>query len=447
MDNDDPSVTEGLSPEMDLGNSTQPTADDLQAIDTALDEAGVGTPEPVETPEPVKPDPTKPDPTKPDPAKPDPAKPDPAKPDPAKPDPTKPAETPDPAKTAEPTPDEVEAQRVKDLEQLDLDTIKPPHGISPKNAVNFTKLREVAKHYKDQAAAIPALEKKIAELSVAPADLTPEVEKELGELRNFRKVFDIENDPDFQKEFNSKLGALDDEVIAILKKNGLPEEAEKQLRAIGVDKADLNWWEKTILPALPFVDRERVQKRLAERADIAEQKSAEIEKFSGKREEVLAERQNNLVKGFEEQQAEIDKHLEQMTANVPWARFQEVPEKTTKEEKKQIEAHNAEVTKMQEHFRAALYPATPKDRAEVAGAAVASIKLASALDFASARVKELTETKDKLQKELDAIKAAGRPPTSRVPGNRVAPSEAKNRAAMPDEDAIEAGLMEAEGES
>ncbi|MCK9587822.1 MAG: hypothetical protein M0Q93_00500 [Terrimicrobiaceae bacterium] len=419
-----PVTQEGVPPDLDLGNSTQPSADDHSSLDQALDDAGIGVDAPPleEKPPEVVPDEKPPL-------------------EEAKP----PGEVTPEEKPLEvtPKPEDDAAKKTAELEALDLDAVALPKTVSPKNAVNFDKLREVAKHYKSQAAEVPVLRQQLEELKKAAPAAAPEVEAELTELRNFRKIFDIEHDPEFQKQFSEKLGAIDEEVIGILKKNGLSAEAEASLRKIGVGNAELAWWEQTILPNVPFIDRERLQKRLAARADVVDQKTAEVEKFSSQREAVLGERQQKLAKSFEEQQQAIEAHLETMTKDVPWARFQEAPENATAAEKKAVEAHNAEVTEMQKHFQDALYPQTPQARAEVAGAAVASIKLAAALDSTALQLKAVAEAKDKLQKELDAVKAAGKLPTPR-PSTRTAASETADKGKLTDEDAIEAGLQEAE---
>lgn len=332
-----------------------------------------------------------------------------------------------------------------EVSAIDLDNIKAPDDVSPKNLVNFNKLREVAKHFKTEASRIPELEQQLAELQqkVHTAVAPDSILKELEEHRQFRKIFDTENDPEFKKQYDEKLKNLDEDVLSILTKNGLPQETAEKLRANGLDKIPADWWEKTVLPKLSFLDRERIQKRLGERADIADQKFKEIENFRSKRDEFYQQEQQKLVQAYEEEQTQINQHVDVLTKDVPWARYMDVPPNAKPEEIKQIEAHNAEVADLEARFTEALYPKTPSARAEVAAAAVASIKLSSAVNDLATRLRDSNSKAEKLQKELEAIRSAGRSPSARPAGKKSA-TEADGTNKLSDEDAIEQGLMAAE---
>jgi hypothetical protein len=183
-------------------------------------------------------------------------------------------------KAPEPSPEDV----ARELEQIDLDAIQPPADISPRNLVNFDKLRDVARHFKSQASRAAEMEQQLAEVQKNQAQVPDEVLNELTELRLMRKLWDTENDPEFKRQFDEQIGNIDNDVLAILRKNGLPEDTEKQLRQLGLDKVSPKWWEDSVLDKLTFVDQERIRKRLADRADLSENRSKTIEKFQADRE-------------------------------------------------------------------------------------------------------------------------------------------------------------------
>lgn len=429
-------TSEGVPSSLDLGNVEMPNDSQIADLDAALDAAGLGDNEEAK-PEIIEPEvkPIDPEPK--------------AKPAEGEAEPeAKPVEGEPEAKPVDPAPADEAAKKKAELEAIDLDKVKAPEDISPRNLVNFNKLRDVAKHYKSQieqtSTKLQELETRNRELESQPTQAPADLLKELEEHRQFRKIFDAENDPEFKRQFNEKLGSLDQDVLGILRKNGLPEEIEKQLSSIGLDKVSAKWWESEILPKLPFVDRERIQKRLAERADVTDQRAKELEKFSTQREAWLEQEKAQVTQRFQEEQTQIDKHLDLLTQNVPWARYQEVPANASSADRAKIEAHNKSVSEMEQNFRNYLFPKTPADRAEIAAAAVASTKLAGAVDDLAGRLRESNSRAEKLEKELEAIRSAGRSPTAR-PANRRAPSEAPDPSKLSDEDAIEAGLAAAEG--
>ena len=132
-----------------------------------------------------------------------------------------------------------------------------------------------------------------------------------------------------------------------------------------------------------------------------------------------------------------------MTEKVPWARYQEIPAGAKPEDVKRIEQHNATVKDLETRFVEALYPQNPQARAEVAAAAVASIKLAESVTDLSERLQASNERAEKAEKAMEAVRAAGKAPSARQ-GSRKPATEAPDANKMSDEDAIEMGLIAAE---
>jgi hypothetical protein len=429
MANEKSVTNEGVPQELDLGHVEPPSEESMNSLDEAMRAAGIddGIKFPEESRSVAKETAIEPEQEVPAPSDEKPL------------DPNQPADSQTAAPEAKTEPPE------GGYDSVDLDTIQPPQDISPRNLVNFNKLRDMAKHFKTQAEILPQLQQRLQELERRNVQVPQDVAKELEELRTFRRVFDTENDPEFKKQFDGKIESLDNDVLSILMKNGLPEDTAKQIKQVGMDKISPKWWEETILSKLTFVDRERVQKRLAERADTIDQRHQEIQKFQQDRESFVQREQQERVERFNKTEEEIYGHVEQLTENVPWARYQELPEGATPEQIKQIEAHNASVEELERQFVHALFPETSQARAEVAAAAVASTKLAASVQDLSTRLTDANSRAEKFQKELEAIRAAGRPPSARQTGTRApASSERPDPLKMSDEDAIEQGLMAAE---
>jgi hypothetical protein len=419
-------TSEGVSQDLDLGHVEPPTQDSMNSLDEAMRAAGIldpGEEMPETSAAPLSDE------------KPADEQPLDEKPPNSQPDGEKPAEE----KAPEPSPEDV----ARELEQIDLDAIQPPADISPRNLVNFDKLRDVARHFKAQASRVAEMEQQLTEVQKNQAQLPDEVLNEITELRLMRRLWDTENDPEFKKQFDEHIGNIDNEVLAILRKNGLPEDTEKQMRQLGIDKVSPKWWENAVLDKLSFVDQERVRKRLAERADIAENRSRAIEKFQADRESYSQYLQQQQEQQQHQAEEQIFTHVDQMTEKVPWARYQEVPPGAKPDEAKRIEQHNQTVQELETRFREALYPQTPQARAEVAAAAVASVKLAESVTDLGSRLQAANERAEKAEKALEAVKNAGKAPSARQGGRKPA-TESADPNKLSDEDAIEVGLMAAE---
>lgn len=426
------SVTdEGVPSELDLGNVAAPTSDDINSLDKALDAAGVfDSPEnESQSSQPTEQSTTE------------------QSQDPAV-DPNQPTEDEQQQSESEQSQDPTttpqgEQKPADKIEDIDLDKIQPPADISPRNLVNFNKLREVAKHYKEQAEKATEYEKYIAHLQQQQIQPPQELLAELEDHRKFRKIFDAENDPEFQRQFNERINVLDSDVLSILKKNGLPDETEAKLKSIGIDKIPADWWEESVLPKLNFLDRERIQKKLAERSDVVDAKQKEVEKFSSNKEQYFAEQQQKINQYFEQEHQQIYGHLDELTQQLPQARYINVPKDATPDQIAQVEAHNRTVNEMESHFQEALNARDPKDRTEVAMAAVASIYFAKEIEHLQSQLQASNSQAAKFAKELEAIRSAGRAPAPRTSGARK-PSEGIDPMKLSDEDAIEQGLLAAE---
>ncbi len=339
---------------------------------------------------------------------------------------------------AEKSPEELEAERVKALEELDLDKIEPPRGTSPKNLVNFKQLADTAKHWKTKHDAETAqLKTEIEQLKTKTVSMPPEVETELKDLRTFRKIHDAENDPEFKKQFDEKISGLDDQIIKILTDTGLTAEMAAKVREVGIPKA-IGWLNKEVLPKLDDVTRDRVTRRLSERADVDDQRSAEVAKFSEKREQYIQQQEKEQTERFQQDQQQIETHVKEIIKDVPWAKPVEIPPNASADEKKRLEAHNQGVEQLGIRFNEALYPATPKARAEIAAAAVASTVLSSQLATARTQLKA-TETKlAAASQELIKLKSAGRIPEPT--DAKLKKDDEQDTLSMAPDDAIDAGL-------
>jgi hypothetical protein len=324
--------------------------------------------------------------------------------------------------------EQVESSEQKSDPEVELDpeiaAIERPRNLSEKNQSNWRKLQETASQYKRQADEAQALRQKLAE-----TEQQVKVPEDYEELRKFRAIFDIQNDPEFKSKFDAPISSAKENIYKILKANGASDEV---IQNNAIDR-------------LPLTEAERLKRNLVDVVDLKEKQQFEIENASQNAEQYYAKKQEEQVNWYHGTVNEIDTYMDQVTKELPWARFQEVPQGATQDQIKQIEQHNAAVGSLAEKFNSALWPTTAQDRANVAAAAVFSHVLTDQLRQEQSAKAKMSEQLKKLTEENNRLKNAGRLPRQNVSGsNRIAPN-LNDRLRMNSGDAIDAGLDEALG--
>jgi hypothetical protein len=343
--------------------------------------------------------------------------------------------------------EQVEQEQVeqKTDPEVELDpeiaAIERPRNLSEKNQSNWRKLQETASQYKKQAEEAQALRQKLAE-----TEQQVKVPEDYDELRRFRAIFDIQNDPEFKSKFDAPISSAKENIYRILKANGASDEVIQSIeKAGGPDKIDQQWWKTNAIDRLPLTEAERLKRNLVDVVDLKEKQQFEIENASKNAEQYYAKKHEDQVNWYHGTVNEIDNYMDQVTKELPWARFQEVPQGATQEQIKQIEQHNAAVGSLAEKFNSALWPTTAQDRANVAAAAVFSHVLTEQLRIEQTSKAKMSEQLKKLTDENNRLKNAGRLPRQNVNGtNRITPN-LNDRLRMNSGDAIDAGLDEALG--
>lgn len=337
---------------------------------------------------------------------------------------------------------EVEEKTDSEVEiDPEIAAIERPRNLSEKNQSNWRKLQETASQYKKQAEEAASLRQKLAE-----TEQQVKVPEDYDELRRFRAIFDIQNDPDFRSKFEEPISAAKDNIYKILRANGASEEVIQSIeQAGGPDKIDSKWWKNNAIDRLPLTEAERLKRNLVDVADLKEKQQFELQNAAQNAEQYFVQKQQAQEEWYNGTVNEIDSYMDKITQDLPWARFQEPPKNATPEQIKQVEQHNAAVTSLAEKFNSALWPTSAQDRANVAAAAVFSHVLTEQLRVEQSSKNQMAEQLKKLTEENNRLKNAGRLPRQNVnSSNRVAPS-INDRIRMNSSDAIDAGLDEALG--
>ena len=337
---------------------------------------------------------------------------------------------------------EAPAQPAQPEVQIDPEilAIEHPRNLSEKNQNNWRKLQETASLYKSQAAEAEILRQRLAQAEQRPTQTPADYE----ELKKFKQIFDIKNDPEFQSKYSQPIESAKQSIYNTMKKHGATDDVIASIeKAGGPDKIDDGWWRQTI-DKLPMIDQEKIKRGLGDVSDLKEKQDSEIRYAAEHGEEILAQRQNESKEWYQKETTEIDNYVDNITKEVPWARYKQFTGNETMEQVEQIKSHNNIVADLHQKFNSALWPQTAGERAAVAAAAVLSHQLTGQLRAEQESKAQLQAELARLSDENSKIKASGKMPKSSIntPAS-VKNNDMNSRIKMNASDAIDLGLDEA----
>lgn len=322
--------------------------------------------------------------------------------------------------------------------------IEQPRNLSEKNQNNWRKLQETASTYKRQAEEAQILRQRLAEAESRPSQTPPDYD----DLRKFRQIFDIKNDPEFKSKYVEPLNNAAESIYGILKKHGASDEVIDNIKqAGGPEKVSDEWWQNNAISKLPFQDSERLKRNLVDIYELKDKQQTEIEYAAQNAEKILEDRKNASVESYRRDTEQITNHLEEITKEIPWARYQEINQGASQEQIEAAQRHNAMVSQLEQKFQSALWPTDAVSRANIAASAVLSDVLAGQLRQDQARMAQMQEKLQRLTEENSKLKGASKVPRQNVSTqSTIKTSSLNDRIKMNSMDAIDIGLSEALGE-
>ena len=342
------------------------------------------------------------------------------------------------AETATPTPVVQEPKVEIDPE---IAAIEQPRNLSEKNQSNWRKLQETASTYKQQAAEAEILRQRLLEAESKRV----EAPQDYDELKKFRAIFDIKNDPEFKSKYVEPIQNAKESVYSILRKHGAGDEVIKSIEAAGgPTKVADDFWRQDAFSKLPLTDSERLKRGLVDVSDLQEKQEAEIANAAEHADEILVQRETANKEWYGNEIQEIDKTIDEITKELPWARYAEPAPNATPEQIAQIQKHNETVSGLAQKFESALWPTTAQERANVAASAVFSHVLTEQLRTEQAQKNALMQQISQLTTENNKLKGSSKIPKQSIntpTSNK--PSSMHDRIKMNAADAIDLGLDEA----
>lgn len=322
--------------------------------------------------------------------------------------PVKPATPPDPAK---PAADPVAP--VADPAKPGLDPAKPnipdddfekvvlPPYTKPKSVEAFATVKQMAREK------LAAVEREKAELTakLAAAEAatkpvaTPEAEKELTDLRNFRLKFDVEADPSF-KAWDTSIKENEELIYAKMKAAGVDEASIKKIQELG-GPGVIDW--EALASKFPAPLKRYIEGKVFENEDLAEKKKAAVAEAQKNSAEFVRTRQEEIYKGTEGRQKETLAAFDEFRPNMAWLKEAPIPPTATPEEKAKLEASNALVKQVETDMQEAFSDDSPRMRAILISGFAQLMRLRTEHDAVIATHKAEVDKLNASIKEKDAF--------------------------------------------
>lgn len=306
---------------------------------------------------------------------------------PAADSPAQPAEAPDPSLKA-------------------FDEVKLRPDASQKTKDTFANLKKIAyEQVQSERAAKQQLLKQLEELRSKPVqpsnELPEEVKTELENLRKYKAEFDIENDPEFKKQLESRVEPRKtsnyESIYDVLRSHSLPESEVKALKELS--EADRVAAIGDFVEKLPRMSKMKIEAKLLDNLNLDDEKGRAIAEAREKAAANRAQFREAPEKIRERTMSEVRAAAETHRTHDIFKRA-EIAATVPPEDRKRLEAANAHAERLNKLYEEAVNDDSPKARAENAFGLVLAHHFKAQLDAAQAE-------KAKLASELAEIKKRG----------------------------------------
>lgn len=269
-----------------------------------------------------------------------------------------------------------------DFENL-VDKIRPTKGATVKTQKAIEALREYAKKEHKTVKEV----RRELEAAMARKTLDETTEKELNELRTWRKQVAIERDPEFQQKYTADIAKNESSALNVMRSFNLPQETAEFIQkqggllrfrdsqlpmpqgTVGLDQkpfrgSQSDWWKDVIEPMinnLPAGAKTRINFHL----DKATAKAIE-------RDEAVFEAKGNPEKFFKQKEQEFEAQKKDFASRADAqlmkeadlygeiAKPKELPANASAEQKAEITKHNATIEEAKGEIARWLQDRTPE---------------------------------------------------------------------------------------
>jgi hypothetical protein len=291
---------------------------------------------------------------------------------------------------------------------IDPEKVKPPAKLSKEGMEGWNALKETAKRnhslVAEKEAEIQKLQNVIAEKTEMTKKEMEKFQTELKELRGYRASFDHQFDPDFQKQYGQPMAKLEGDMKKMLMSLGVKEEVVKTMRF--QDENQMARVAASIEENVNSITADRFRSRVKDYIELDDKKKEFLEEFKTKHEEFKAQKAKEFEQRNIEQSSVQLQHVNQLAQaktetgeyRLPFLLKYTPNPDATPEQIKAIEEHNAQADEYRSKLDGIIRETDPKQRAEIAVAAVAASFLNAKLQNAQKQVRDMQAQLEKYNK-------------------------------------------------
>lgn len=300
--------------------------------------------------------------------------------------------------------------------------IKPPPHSKPATTESFNALKKAAR---EEAAKLRTeLEDAKKKIPTDGSAMTPELKKELDDLKAFRAAHDIQNTAEFVAAHVTPLQTNNETILAKLKSAGYTDEHIAKIKEIGLDKLD---WEP-VLAKLPTIARRAIEAKLLENETLNDKRAAAIaaaQKAPGEFTAKQAEAAKNAAKQAD---TETTAEIESVIGKVDWSKPKEVPAAATAAERTEIENFNKFVKEQSDRKAIMLEDRSPKMRGTLVAAALLAYQFMGQSQSWQKRAEEAEAELARVRKSSSTARRASNAPTTGLPAKNTSPLQSGKEA-------------------
>jgi hypothetical protein len=328
-----------------------------------------------------------------------------------------PKDTAPPVEPKAPEPPKAET-KPEDEEDEDLRQIQPKRNAHPDIQNGIKALKGIVKTERREKVQLKQELEQLRQQSATVKPLDEQTQKELEELRTFRRLKDIEKDPEFTSRFDGVIKSESEALVNKLRSMKLPEDDCAKILAEGPlnSKHNERWWAENVIKPIKAAGLEltadeiksqvrKIQSLTTERQTAIKQAAEDFQGYEAKQNERITAYWQNWSKEAEDEGKKIQAELGD------WAKPKEIPANASAEQKKAIEEHNAAFDKHKTAVQEAVTKINSVDPRTITRAAVAMVALERYKQDAAAaeaKAQKAIQEAEQLRTELGKIKAAGR---------------------------------------
>lgn len=335
-----------------------------------------------------------------------------------------------------------------------------PHD-KPKTAKRIQKLLDLKKDLEEtvtktrteaneKATKLAELEKKLGEVKTIDPKTQEQIDKDLGELKMYRRRYSLESDPEVKTKFDGRIESAEKSINDTLVKHGATEPILKLIKdaggwtkftdsTTGIRLADGKTvsaaeFAEMIMADLPMGSRKAIEAAMVEQVQVSRDKGRFFEEEQTKANDFFKKQEEEVTKQKQAQEGQIKEYAGKIEAwhksaieASPWLKEKEIPSNATAEQKAAIEEDNKYTKQLNSLLVSSLQTRDLDKSLEIV---MDSVRYYQERREKSALLDENTKLKAEIkakQAEIDKVRGSTRttPKGGSIAGGGSAPSQGK----------------------